>query len=67
MSGERSVPYGPIYEDDLFHAHQDVAYPVPGQVILASKRHFRGLTEMSPDEVDRFMPLVQRPRAEQAR
>ncbi|MCI2400485.1 hypothetical protein MN188_13890 [Aliiroseovarius sp. N1Y82] len=29
------------------HVHQDVAYPVPGQVILASRRHFRTLTDMT--------------------
>jgi hypothetical protein len=31
---------GVIYESSLFHVHQDVAYPIRGLVILASKRHF---------------------------
>ncbi|MDB3935616.1 hypothetical protein N9383_02710 [Granulosicoccus sp.] len=58
-SGRQSVPGGVIFESEFFHAHQDVAYPVPGQIILAAKRHFRLLTEMLPEEVSEFVPLVQ--------
>ena len=38
---------GVIYEDEYFHAHQDVAYPIPGFVILASKRHFYRMDELT--------------------
>jgi hypothetical protein len=38
---------GIIYEDEYFHAHQDVAYPIPGLVILASKRHFYCMDELN--------------------
>ena len=66
-SGRRSVPGGVIFESEIFHAHQDVAYPVPGQIILAAKRHFRLLTDMFPEEVTEFIPLVQKLRIHQGK
>jgi diadenosine tetraphosphate (Ap4A) HIT family hydrolase len=66
-SGRRAILGGAIYETGCFHAHQDVAYPIPGQVIVASKRHFRLLTEMTPQETLEFLPLVQRIRLQQQR
>lgn len=41
---------GVIYETEYFHAHQDVAYPIHGLVILASKRHFKSVDEMTGEE-----------------
>lgn len=41
---------GVIVETAHFHAHQDVAYPIPGLVILTSKRHFKTLDEMTSEE-----------------
>ncbi len=41
---------GVIYEDEYFHAHQDVAYQIPGLVILASKRHFYRMDERTAAE-----------------
>jgi diadenosine tetraphosphate (Ap4A) HIT family hydrolase len=41
---------GVILETEHFHAHQDVAYPIEGLVILASKRHFKGVDEMTGEE-----------------
>lgn len=32
---------GFVIETDYFHAHQDVAYPIKGLIILASKRHIK--------------------------
>ena len=40
---------GGVIETEHFHAHQDVAYPIKGLIILASKRHstcFDELTEL---------------------
>lgn len=56
---------GVIYEDEFFHAHQDVAYPIPGLVILASKRHFYGMDELTESESIRYMQLIQRIREAQ--
>lgn len=41
---------GVILETEHFHAHQDVAYPIEGLVILASKRHIKGLDELTDVE-----------------
>ena len=65
VAGERATCGGIIAENDYFHAHQDVAYPVPGLVIVASKRHFNALDEMTPEEITSFMPLVTRIRRAQ--
>lgn len=41
---------GVIFETEHFHAHQDVAYPIEGLVILASKRHIKCLDELTDEE-----------------
>ncbi|MEC1524826.1 diadenosine tetraphosphate hydrolase [Neobacillus niacini] len=41
---------GVILETEYFHAHQDVAYPIEGLVILALKRHIKCLDELTDDE-----------------
>ncbi|AUD14344.1 MULTISPECIES: HIT family protein [unclassified Planococcus (in: firmicutes)] len=41
---------GVVVETEHFHAHQDVAYPIPGLIILASKRHLKSLDEMTEAE-----------------
>lgn len=66
-SGRKPLPGGTIFETEYFHAHQDVAYPVPGQVIVAAKRHFKLLTDMTPAETSEFLPLVQKLRGQQAK
>lgn len=66
-SGRRTVPGGAVQETRFFHAHQDVAYPIPGQIIVTAKRHFCFLTEMSQAETSEFLPPVQRIRREQER
>lgn len=38
---------GVVYETEHFHAHQDVAYPIKGLIILASKRHVTCLDELT--------------------
>lgn len=43
---------GVVYETEHFHAHQDVAYPIKGLIILASKRHVVGLDELT--EIERL-------------
>ncbi|WP_173915358.1 HIT family protein [Halobacillus sp. Marseille-Q1614] len=41
---------GVVVETEYFHAHQDVAYPIKGLMILASKRHIKGLDELTEAE-----------------
>ncbi|CAH8771256.1 HIT family protein [Paenibacillus dendritiformis] len=49
---------GTIAETEHFHAHQDVAYPIPGLVIVAAKRHFYGLDEMTAEERSDYITFV---------
>ncbi|MUT68683.1 HIT family protein [Paenibacillus sp. NEAU-GSW1] len=56
---------GVIYETDRFHVHQDVAYPIRGLVILASKRHFYGMDELTDEESAEFVSLIKKIRREQ--
>ncbi|WP_431803187.1 HIT family protein [Halobacillus andaensis] len=41
---------GVIIETEHFHAHQDVAYPIKGLIIVAAKRHIKCLDELTEDE-----------------
>ncbi|MGG1631811.1 HIT family protein [Rossellomorea sp. NRS-1567] len=41
---------GVVLETEYFHAHQDVAYPIRGLIILASKRHITCFDELSEAE-----------------
>ena len=65
VSGKKEATGGVIAETPFFHAHQDFAYPVPGMVIVASKRHFLGLDEMTEDEAVDFIQLVRQIRSAQ--
>lgn len=41
---------GVVFETKYFHAHQDVAYPIKGLIILASKRHIKSFDELTEEE-----------------
>ncbi|OUS76102.1 diadenosine tetraphosphate hydrolase [Paenibacillus sp. MY03] len=56
---------GVIYESKHFHVHQDVAYPIRGLVILASKRHFYCMDELSVEERMEYISLIHKIRSEQ--
>ena len=58
VTGRRSTLGGTILETQHFHAHQDFAYPIPGLVILAAKRHFYALDEMIVEETQEFIFLL---------
>jgi diadenosine tetraphosphate (Ap4A) HIT family hydrolase len=51
---------GVITEIKHFHVHQDVAYPIKGLVILASKRHVTCLDELTDEEADELMSLLRK-------
>jgi diadenosine tetraphosphate (Ap4A) HIT family hydrolase len=59
VSGRRATVGGVIAQTSRFHAHQDVAYPVAGLVIVAAKRHFVALDEMDPAETAELLPFLQ--------
>jgi diadenosine tetraphosphate (Ap4A) HIT family hydrolase len=66
VAGRRPVPGGPVLETARFHVHQDVAHPVPGQMIVAARRHVRLLTDLDEGELADLLPLLRRVRQAQA-
>ncbi|APB70296.1 diadenosine tetraphosphate hydrolase [Paenibacillus polymyxa] len=64
-SGMIAPTGGVIYESSNFHAHQDVAYPIRGLVILASKRHFYCMDELTDEEQFEYISLIRKIRNEQ--
>jgi diadenosine tetraphosphate (Ap4A) HIT family hydrolase len=65
VRGEKPTFGGTIAETAGFHVHQDVAYPIPGLVIVASKRHVKALDELTGVEAAEFMALVHAIRVQQ--
>ncbi|PFP33158.1 diadenosine tetraphosphate hydrolase [Priestia megaterium] len=56
---------GVVIETEYFHAHQDVAYPIKGLVILASKRHVKGFDELTEEEKVDYIDVLTRIRKAQ--
>lgn len=56
---------GVIIQTEYFHAHQDVAYPITGLVILASKRHIKCFDELTEVEKVDYINLITRIRKAQ--
>jgi diadenosine tetraphosphate (Ap4A) HIT family hydrolase len=57
-SGMIEATGGVIYETEHFHAHQDLAYPIPGLVILASKRHLYAVDHLTEVEALAYIQLL---------
>ncbi|WP_102692146.1 HIT family protein [Rummeliibacillus pycnus] len=49
---------GVVVETEYFHAHQDVAYPIKGLIILASKRHIKCFDELTEAEQLDYISLL---------
>jgi diadenosine tetraphosphate (Ap4A) HIT family hydrolase len=49
---------GVVLETEHFHAHQDVAYPIKGLIIIASKRHFYCVDELTEEEKNDYINLL---------
>jgi diadenosine tetraphosphate (Ap4A) HIT family hydrolase len=49
---------GVVLETEYFHAHQDVAYPIKGLIILASKRHIKSFDELTEEERYDYIDLL---------
>ena len=56
---------GVVVETEYFHAHQDVAYPIKGLIILASKRHIKCFDELTNEEQLDYVNLLSRIRKAQ--
>lgn len=64
-SGEMEPDGGVVLETEYFHAHQDVAYPIRGLIILASKRHIKSLDELTGDEQTEYIQVLSKIRKAQ--
>jgi diadenosine tetraphosphate (Ap4A) HIT family hydrolase len=49
---------GVVFETEYFHAHQDVAYPIKGLIILASKRHITCFDELTAEEKTDYIHVL---------
>lgn len=49
---------GVVLETEHFHAHQDVAYPIIGLMIVASKRHIKCLDELTEVEKADYINIL---------
>ena len=56
---------GVVLETEYFHAHQDVAYPIKGLIILASKRHIKSFDELTEEEKIDYIQVLTRIRRAQ--
>lgn len=56
---------GVVLETEYFHAHQDVAYPIKGLMILASKRHIKCFDELTEEEKIDYIQVLTRIRKAQ--
>ena len=52
------VPGGSIFESKYFDAQQDFEIPIPGFVIVVSKRHIKSIDEFSEEESADFMSFM---------
>lgn len=60
----QDVP-GYVIETELFHAHQDQEVPIPGFVILSTKRHIESIADFTDAEASEFIILARRIRQAQ--
>lgn len=49
---------GVVLETEHFHAHQDVAYPIKGLMIVVSKRHIKCLDELTEVEQADYINIL---------
>jgi diadenosine tetraphosphate (Ap4A) HIT family hydrolase len=56
---------GVVLETEYFHAHQDVAYPIKGLIILASKRHIKCFDELTEEEKTDYIQVLSKIRKAQ--
>ena len=59
IANKEISPYsGIIYETDNFIVSQDIEIPIPGFLIISSKRHFQSILDFSPEELQEFTQVL---------
>lgn len=57
------INFGDIVKSKYFDAHQDYEIPIPGFVIISSKRHFQSVAEFTDNEQQDFIKILCRIRS----
>jgi diadenosine tetraphosphate (Ap4A) HIT family hydrolase len=63
-TGGKNVP-GYVIATEFFHAHQDHEIPIPGFVILSTRRHVESFDQFTDAEAAEFIKLVKKIRLAQ--
>ena len=58
QEGEIEPPGGSILSSKYFEAHQDYEIPIPGFIIITSKRHLQSVDELSEAEQRDFIKFL---------
>lgn len=61
-TGEITPPGGVIASTENFIIHQDPEIPIPGFLIIASKKHIYSISQLDPQEANELFALVYRAR-----
>jgi diadenosine tetraphosphate (Ap4A) HIT family hydrolase len=56
--GKGEVDLGCIVETKYFNAHQDYEVPIPGFIMISSRRHFQSIDEFTRDEQGDFIKIL---------
>lgn len=59
------ISLGNIVKSEFFDTHQDYKIPIPGFLIVSSRRHIQSIDEFTDDEQSDFIKLICRLRAAQ--
>lgn len=51
-----------VFTSDYFSAQQDYEIPIPGFIIIASRRHIRSIEEFTPEEINDFTKTLTKTR-----
>ena len=58
QKGEVDSPGGSVLSSKYFDAHQDYEIPIPGFIIIASKRHLQSVDEFTEAEQRDFIKFL---------
>jgi len=59
IANKEITPYsGIIYETNNFIVSQDIEVPIPGFLIISSKKHIRSILDFSPEELQEFIQVL---------
>ena len=57
-NGEYAPPFGLVYKNKNFAANSDCEVPIPGFIIVSTRRHIQSIDEFTEEEQKEFILLV---------